>query len=229
MSLQLPTKKRKTIEVIDRPEQKRKAAKPYQLVAGKWNRAIQELRDWHKDEEKKNKQESALQLRSQIAVESRLQSSGSQNVVRRLEDLRKCLYSTGIVPFRPQRQIFDLMCVVAIKWIIGDDFESYKPQLLKLFGLKKFFFDVHYEMPRQFGKTTIVGHGAAALSLTTPMKICIFSTGKRTASAMMKIIVRAIRNTPVTFAFSLSVCVSKTGAFFDREARNASSSATKKS
>jgi hypothetical protein len=189
-------KKRKSSEEEDENPKRQKSGATV-VVAGKWKEGLSDLLQWQEKEAKRQRDALLLRRRDAVAMDTRTENVGLVDPEARLADLRRDLYSSGMIPTKQQKQLFDLTMAVSLKWIIGDDFELHKPDLLKLMGLTDLFHDVHFIMPRQYGKTTGVALTVKTLALRVPMKICIFSTGARTARALMKMILKFIEQTPV--------------------------------
>lgn len=63
--------------------------------------------------------------------------------------------------------------------------------------MDELFTSFHLVTPRQYGKSTAVAMTVLALALcVVGIRICIFSTGKRTAEALMTMIRQCLRSRP---------------------------------
>jgi len=137
--------------------------------------------------------------RNRAVVEARLAAGGLHSIDLQaiFTTLRKTFASFQFVPTEQQRMFFDVAMVVAMEKIIGEQYELLKPRILEAINMDELFSSFHLVTPRQYGKSTAVAMTVLALALNVVgIRICIFSTGKRTAEALMTMIRQCLRSRP---------------------------------
>lgn len=114
---------------------------------------------------------------------------------RRLALLRHTLNNMGIKRSVDQQQFHEHFIHACLPQIYGNDWEENSVRILEQEKLQLIERGLLIMTPRRWGKTWSVASFAAALLLSVPkVKIAIFSTGKRTSSALMEIIITFIKN-----------------------------------
>jgi hypothetical protein len=157
---------------------------------GCWAKHGRSLKDQFDKEFNRIKDDRKLITRSEIAANERLKNTGHVDVHARLAQLRRTFNSFGLVPTPQQRALFELMMMACLPRIVGPTWESRKIEIMRELNVKELPTNVHYIMPRQYGKTTGTAMGEAAIGYNVPLNSAIFSTGSRTARSLN----RQIRN-----------------------------------
>jgi hypothetical protein len=173
----------------------------FSIKANKWDASFQSLGSYFERQHHEVAAQRSLISRSEALEESRRSGGAGNSRVVNLQAiftrLRKTFASFQYVPTEQQRMLFDVAMVVAMRWIIGDQFELLKPKILEAINMDELFSSFHLVTPRQYGKSTAVAMTVLALALeVVGIRICIFSTGKRTAEALMTMIRQCLRSRP---------------------------------
>lgn len=191
--------KRKTVEVQEElPQAKRSRQEQYVFKVGAWSTPFQEILQASTKEVDRLVQTRALVTAVDAIKNARLaQSQHGIDIEAKLNGIRQMFHAFRYTPTEHQRMLLDYMLVVCMRWVVGAQFELYKPRILRALKLVEIFLNFHLITPRQYGKSTGVAMAVLALALKIAgLRICIFSPGKRQSVALMKMIRDCLRSLP---------------------------------
>jgi hypothetical protein len=153
-----------------------------------WNHAFDSVIE-ALEEQKGQYQSSMVIKRRALACASRLKTSGHTDGDARYKKINEMLDQCGMKRTDYQRQFHHMGMMACVPHIYGKDYDMCRSRIMKTHGLKEFRSEVLVVTPRRYGKTTMVAMFVAVLLLVVAgIKICIFSTGKRSSGTLLNMI-----------------------------------------
>lgn len=118
-------------------------------------------------------------------------SKGDENMAA----IRVTLNQLGYIRSVHQKMFHEKFIQACLPIIYGDDWAMAAERVMAEFNLEKLSPEVLIQTPRRFGKTVSVAMYVIAVLLNVPgVRICIFSTGKRASSGLMREILDRLKH-----------------------------------
>lgn len=115
------------------------------------------------------------------------------DIRRRIQKFWTTIRAGGFEPWHYQEIQINWRLVVSMRWWVGEDYERYKPFILRELGWTEPITDVLVVMGRQNGKTDGLCELEAASAVHVPRRCCLFSPGLRNSVQDMRLIQAAVR------------------------------------
>ena len=164
------------------------------VPVSKWSACTETLAAHYRTKEQQH--EKKLAVKAKWETFDGMEHVAIATEVKRRLDIIKQAFLFNFEPSYQQEQLYNYAITTILPHIMGRRYEMSKAVILQELKEPKLFADVHYITPRQFGKTTCVSQLAKAIGKHVPIFIAIFSTGKRTAENLMKLLQKAIEADP---------------------------------
>lgn len=179
--------KRKADYDLQQPQQEKKQRTSQWLTwANKLAEVVKVQEQAEEDAQVLFARSDALSMRRAVQLDPRT------DIMNRIAKLRKT-YNDGFTSWYYQDVLFDSWLAVSMRWWVGDNFECYKPFILRELGREELELDTHVVMGRQAGKTRGMCRTAAVSSVHIPRRNCLFSPGKRNSEQDMRLIQEDVR------------------------------------
>lgn len=151
---------------------------------GRWSQHITDLKQQFDKDYARLEQSKKLVRFSVLAADERLQDASYVDVQNRLAKIRKTFNSLGLVPTEHQRALFDYVTMACLPRIVGPTWESRKVEIMRELNMRDLPVNIHWIMPRQHGKSTVMAMILTSLGYHVPMNAAVFSTASRTSRAL---------------------------------------------